>query len=39
MTRTVFWYTGMVTWSLVGLACATIVAVELHDRSKRSRNG
>jgi hypothetical protein len=39
MIHTVFWCTGMVTWSLLGLACATMVAVELHDRSKRSRNG
>ena len=23
MIQTVFWYTGMVTWSLLGLACAT----------------
>jgi hypothetical protein len=41
MIHTVFWYTGLVTWSLIALAAATWLGVELHDRSvmRRSHNG
>jgi hypothetical protein len=41
MIHTVFWLTGMVTWSLIALAVAMFLVADLHDRSvmRRARNG
>jgi hypothetical protein len=41
MIHTVFWYTGLVTWSLIALAAATWLGADIHDRSvmRRARNG
>ncbi len=41
MINTLFWYTGMITWSLIALAGAMFLVADLHDRSvmRRTRNG
>ena len=32
MINTVFWHTGMFTWSLIALAGAMFLVADLHDR-------
>jgi hypothetical protein len=32
-----FWYTGLIVWVLISLACASMIAVQAHDRSVMSR--
>ena len=41
MINTLFWYTGIITWSLIALASAMFLVADLHDRSvtRRARNG
>jgi hypothetical protein len=41
MIHTVFWDTGLVTWSVIALSAATWLGVEIHDRTvmRRARNG
>jgi hypothetical protein len=40
MIHTVFWLTGLVTWSLMALGGATWLGADIHDRSimRRARN-
>ena len=40
MINTLFWYTGMISWSLIACGVMFLVA-DLHDRSgmRRARNG
>ncbi len=41
MINTLFWYKGMITWSLIALAGAMFLVADLQDRSvmRRARNG
>jgi hypothetical protein len=41
MIHTLFWYTGLCTWSLIALAGAMFLGADLHDRSvvRRTSNG
>jgi hypothetical protein len=33
MIDALFWYTGLVVWSLIVFGCISTFAVEVHDRS------
>jgi hypothetical protein len=41
MIHTLFWYTGLCSWSRIALAGAMFLVADLHDRSvmRRTRNG
>lgn len=40
MIDALFWYTGLVVWSLIVFGCISTLAVEVHDRSvlRRARH-
>jgi hypothetical protein len=37
MIDTFFWYTGLAAWAVIALACVSILAAELNDRSVSRR--
>jgi hypothetical protein len=35
MVDALFWYSGVAAWTLIALACVSVLAAEINDRARR----